>query len=467
MTDFIPGEGYRLDVIDANDNVLVDSWAGQLKADLVATDGTIIVDTETGKIYGSFIGDIEDIDGTTIFDYNLKELTANLKGDVYNAAGDIVLDTDLSQFTGDVIGNVYATDGERIVDSGSKVISADRVYGDFYGDLTGTLTSESTIFGTFTGDFNGNAYGEFFGDFTGNSTGTHTGDVNGNLTGNVTGNLIGEVMVDADTSLMAPPNAQHNQWNWLGGIGHPVAPPEDAVARGPILVLESTRDYSALRAHVQHYDGTNVVTLDITGQSSHKAVFHGRLDGPVVDADNETILDSITRDTIKETTLLGDEVTLQAERVTTKSDLIQSYSAVQANQAQHVHHVYRGSFENRTAIQTGDLGGSHSVYFWDGDDYKLGGAWGFIAREHQDQTNSFYPTGFGISLSDGVSQPSITDGKSLRFDEKGVLSVKVMQARGTSFAERDSMTAEPGMIIYNTNNGKFQGYTATGWVDLH
>lgn len=467
MTDFIPGEGYRLDVIDANDTVLVDSWAGQLKADLVSTDGTIIVDVETGKLYGSFIGDIEDVDGSIIFDYNLKELTANVKGDVYNTSGDIIVDTDLAQVNADLIGSVYATDGERIVDHDTKVITADRVYGDFYGDLTGTLTSESTIFGTFTGDFNGNAYGEFFGDFTGGLTGTVTGDVVGNVTGNVTGNLIGEVMADANTSLMSPPNLEHNQYNWLGGIGHPIAPAENAVARGPIVVLSESRDYSALRAHVQHFDGTNVVTLDITGQSSHKAMFTGRLDGPVVNSNNETILDSITRDDIKETTVLGDEVTLQADRVTTKSDLIQSYSAVQANQSQHVHHTFRGTFETPTAIQTGDLGGSHSVYFWDGDDYKLGGAWGFIAREHLDQTNSFYPTGFGISVSDGVSQPSITDGKALRFDEKGVLSVKVMQARGTTFAERDSMSAEPGMIIYNTNSGKFQGYTATGWVDLH
>lgn len=467
MTDFIPGEGYRLDVVDANDTVLVDSWAGQLKADLVSPDGTIIVDVETGKIYGSFIGDIEDVDGSIIFDYNLKELTANVKGDVYNTSGDIVIDTDLGQVNADVIGSVYATDGDRLIDHDSKVITADRVYGDFYGDLTGSLTSESTIFGTFTGDFNGTAYGEFFGDFTGGLTGPVTGDLTGNVYGNVYGNLHGQIMADADTSLMSPPNLEHNQHNWLGGIGHPVAPAENAVARGPIVVLSESRDYSALRAHVQHYDGTNVVQLDITGESSHKAIFNGRLNGPVVDSDNQTIVDSITRDTIKETTVLGDEVTLQADRVTTKSDLIQSYSAVQANQSQNVHHVYRGEFDNPTAIQTGDLGGSHSVYFWDGDDYKLGGAWGFIARQHLDQTNSFYPTGFGISLSDGVSQPSITDGKALRFDEKGVLSVKVMQARGTTFAERDSMVAEPGMIIYNTNSGKFQGYTANGWVDLH
>ena len=55
----------------------------------------------------------------------------------------------------------------------------------------------------------------------------------------------------------------------------------------------------------------------------------------------------------------------------------------------------------------------------------------------------------------------------LEFNNKGVLEVPVFKARGTTFADRDSMTAEAGMILFNTSNNKFQGYTGTTWVDLH
>ena len=33
--------------------------------------------------------------------------------------------------------------------------------------------------------------------------------------------------------------------------------------------------------------------------------------------------------------------------------------------------------------------------------------------------------------------------------------------------ERDALTAESGMIIYNTTDSKFQGRTGAAWVDLH
>jgi len=33
--------------------------------------------------------------------------------------------------------------------------------------------------------------------------------------------------------------------------------------------------------------------------------------------------------------------------------------------------------------------------------------------------------------------------------------------------QRDALTAAVGMIVYNTTDSKFQGYAASGWVNLH
>ena len=40
---------------------------------------------------------------------------------------------------------------------------------------------------------------------------------------------------------------------------------------------------------------------------------------------------------------------------------------------------------------------------------------------------------------------------------------------GGSFTtvERDALTPEAGMIVYNTTDSKFQGRTGVAWVDLH
>ena len=68
MADFIPGESYRLDVVGADSDVLVDSWTSQIKASVVSKSGALQVDVDTGKIFGPMIGDIHDLDGTVLFD---------------------------------------------------------------------------------------------------------------------------------------------------------------------------------------------------------------------------------------------------------------------------------------------------------------------------------------------------------------------------------------------------------------
>jgi hypothetical protein len=42
-----------------------------------------------------------------------------------------------------------------------------------------------------------------------------------------------------------------------------------------------------------------------------------------------------------------------------------------------------------------------------------------------------------------------------------------MQADPMNYVERDAMSAEAGMIIFNSGSNTFQGFNGTSWVDLH
>ncbi len=49
----------------------------------------------------------------------------------------------------------------------------------------------------------------------------------------------------------------------------------------------------------------------------------------------------------------------------------------------------------------------------------------------------------------------------------GAIRANVFHANPVDFIKRDSLTAKEGMIVFNTNTKKFQGFDGTNWVDLH
>lgn len=463
MADFIPGEAYRLDIVGADESVLVDSWTSQIKASVVAKDGTLQVDVDTGKIFGPMVGDVLGIDGNTILDTVANTLTADVVGNVLDNEGNIIVDVSLGFVNANITGNVVDSSGGIVVDAINKTIDADAIYGTFYGDLIGNVTTDSTLFGTFSGDFNGSHYGEFYGSITGDVTGNLTGDATGNFTGVLTGGLIGEVMADADTSLMAPPNEEHNQWNWLGGINHTVQPAEDAIARGPIVVLGDTRDDSALRGHVQHYDGRNVVELDVLGGSPWPAHIHGKLRGEVYTSDDKAVLtynENDGRIILKSYGILS----IEADNGTGDLNFVGDTATFNVRGPQTVR-SFNGTWDNKTAILPDDCLLQFDAEGFDGTGWRQGGGFG-IYVEDAPINETAYKTYFGIALADGVNGPAANENKSLIFDSSGTLRVPVAQLGSTTFAQRDSMSPAAGTIIFNSSNNKFQGYNGSAWVDL-
>ena len=450
MADFIPGEGYRLDVLGADDSVLVDSWAGQIKADVVDINGNIQVDTVSGKLYGPIIGDIQDIDGTVLYNSSINKFTVDVQGDVLDSTGVLLLDGLTRTLAGDVQGNVIGANGMTIVDYQNNEIHVETIY----GDLIGNITSTSTITGTFSGDFNGTAYGDFFGDVTGNTTGNHTGNVVGDLTGNVIGNVKGNLQSTETTLDITTYSAELGQHLWLGGIAHP-----DSVG-APVLKLGATKQETFLTANLSNLDGSPAVQITDTG-----ATFHGKLIGGIGDGQGTNVL-TITNTNLDlyhtNVDILGDE------KVSIRSPYIEKHFKIGAVDPKEVIYSYKGTNENKLALSVGDVAHSTSVEIYDGAGFKEIGNMAFVVDPTKtiDTNNSFAPGVLVINLSDGIKDPSSNSNRFV-FDNSGKFTTSSMKLGSTTFAQRDSMTAEAGTIIFNSSNNKFQGYTGSGWVDLH
>jgi hypothetical protein len=463
MADFIPGESYRLDVVGADGDVLVDSWTSQLKASVVSKAGALQVDVDTGKIFGPLIGDIEDVDGTLIFDASLNVFKTNLVGEVRDRAGNVIVDAEAALVTADLEGDILDAFGSTIVNSTDRRIDADAIYGTFYGDLIGSVTSDTTLFGAFSGDFNGSHYGDFYGDITGNVTGSITGDVVGNMTGVVTGSLIGEVMADETTSLMSPPDENHNQHNWLGGIAHTVMPPEDAIAKGPIVVLGDDRTESALRGHVQHYDGRPIVTADIIGNAPWVAEHFGKFRGELYSADDNSII-SYNQGSGQVYVNSYGILTFEANDAASDIEFMSQSITFNVKGPQTVR-SFNGTWHNKSALLPDDCVLQFDAEGFDGNGWRQAGGFGIYVAD-EPINNTAYNAYFGVALSDGVNGPAANENKGLIFDSAGVLRTPIAKVGSHTYAQRDSMSAEAGMIIFNSSSNKFEGYNGSAWVVL-
>lgn len=485
MADFIPGEAYRIDIVGADESTIVDSWQGNIKADVVSNDGLVQVDVSTGKLYGPLVGDIEDPEGNVVYNASERLFKADVSGSVYDNSGAVkLIDGITARINAPLYGNVVDNEGTTIVDAANRTVTATTFTGDLYGNVYGNITSEGVVYGTFSGDFNGTSYGDFFG----NSVGEHTGDVIGDLTGNVTGNIVGNlngnlIGTNLDTSEGAPEVAnitnlnttiEHHQYSFYGGLEHHIAPTDDDLARGPIVMLGATRADTALRAHVHHYNGQEIITLhdpvDPTLETA-PATIRGNFDGNFIYSDINGAQDALTvsaQGTVLHavngvvtiggyiTDAIDCDVNIFADAITVETSADEEFLNVKN---------YNGTVNAKTAIGADNPLAIISGEGYNGTDFVPGGLFGIYADSTP--TDTYVESKFIISLPKGNANHDQTNLRRLSYDSDGVLTVPVFKARGTTFADRDSMIAEAGMIIFNVNTNKFQGYDGTNWIDLH
>jgi hypothetical protein len=480
MADFIPGEAYRLDIVGADESTIVDSWQGVIKADVVSNEGLIQVDVSTGKLYGPLVGDIHDPEGNVVYNSSERLLKADISGSVYDNSGATkLIDGIAGKITGPVYGNVVDSEGTSIVDAVNRTVTAQTFTGDLYGDVYGSITSEGVIYGTFSGDFNGTSYGEFFGNSVGEHTGDVIGDVTGNVTGVVFGRLDGTVTVTWTEEEGPVPlhgwNPQFNQHEFLGGIGSPHMPAEGETARGPVLIVGENREETALRANVIHYNGQEIIKLHTEidpAATTAPATIRGQLEGTVIweDPINECqdVLSCSAQGTVLHavngvvtiggyiTDAIDCDVNIFADAVTVETSADEEFLNVKK---------YNGTVNAKTAVSTDNPLAIISGEGYNGSDFVTGGLFGIYADAAP--TDTYVESKFVVSLPKGNDNHDHTNPRRLSFDGDGVLTVPVFKARGTTFADRDSMIAEAGMIIFNVNTSKFQGFTGSNWVDLH
>jgi len=208
--------------LDLNSNDIIGFGNINIDGDITAS-GTLTVPNIITDVTGSLFGDdsaplVDGANSRLVFDNNVLsdfpevEITnpqanqilvyggttwtnsslftgnvnGNLNGDVAgNVLGDVI-----GNVTGDVLGNVV---GELTGSVNGNVIGTltGTVTGDVVGDLTGNVTGD--VVGDLTGDVVGDLTGNVVGDLTGNVVGNVVGDLTGNVIGDLTGNVVGDL----------------------------------------------------------------------------------------------------------------------------------------------------------------------------------------------------------------------------------------------------------------------------------
>ena len=193
----------KANLIDSNDRVVVDCNAGIFRGDLTGSVidnvGNIVVDPEEKLFFGNVVGNVVDHLGNVVVD-NLQQIFyGTVIGDIVNDIGAIVVDSNEKLFFGNVVGNVVDHLGNVVVDTSDRI---------FYGNIVSR--SGNTILDTenetFVGNFLGNIVdptGVIIYDYINNSLWLDNLEVSNFIQGNVKGNVYnenGNLMYDSFTN---------------------------------------------------------------------------------------------------------------------------------------------------------------------------------------------------------------------------------------------------------------------------
>lgn len=349
--EYYEGASYRINIEGYDSTLILDGYTRTLKANLIDQNDNMMVDHETGTLYGTLVGSIVDSESNIVYDNETKTITVEqIQGSLINTHGDIVYDHYQSIFKGDFVGNFSGNilSGDNIVyDQATNVLNAS-LFGSIMTAEGGiAYDHERNIFqGTFVGNFldqDGNLIFSssegsqnfvddqilhkdgtvaidltskvFSGSIWGNVV-THDGYVllnveNETLYGNLSGNVEyrdGTTAVDIDTKTL--------KGSFVGNIynddGNLIIDSETSLvnanlvgnvlsADGSIIVDTSTELFSgtlsgSLAGNILNRDGQMIFDNEL-------ATFHvpvqvdivGSLLGDVIDSDGALIIDSVER----------------------------------------------------------------------------------------------------------------------------------------------------------------------------
>lgn len=174
---------------------------------------------------------------------------------------------------------------------------------------------------------------------------------------------------------------------------------------------------------------------------------------------------TLTVDTVDGTIIRSDQ---------TNGNMVARISGVYAGGEKPKFHIHtiRGSHDSPETLRPGDFGTSmgFTTYFeHNGEDVGKSLA-AFIPQldENADPTHPAPASSLNIVVNAGDGTGEYAgDYRRWKFNKNGALESKILHCKEQDAGTVENIEAKNGMIIYNSDLGKFQGYANGIWVDLH
>lgn len=154
------GASYRINIEGLDSTLIVDSYRGTIKANLIDNDEFVIVDYDSRTFYGELSGNVTDALGNVILDSEQALLKADVVGNILTENGDVVYDIIHNSLTVDTVtvngtingtlignftGDILNADLGVVYDSQTRSLHVDEIYVEnaINGNLVGSLLSKN------------------------------------------------------------------------------------------------------------------------------------------------------------------------------------------------------------------------------------------------------------------------------------------------------------------------------------
>jgi len=366
--------------------------------------------------------------GEPIFTTDTKKLYV---GDGTTAGG-VAVDTtaglnDLIEDTTPQLGGNLDLNNKNITGTGNINITGEVSATSI--DLRGSIFADDStllvdgVSGKIVGPVEANVTGDVTGNVTGNLTGNATGNHSGTFSGVMNGSVFGE-----DSTVL------------VDGINNIITAPVSTTGRGLFgdIAINST---GASISHTNEAANNMVITMAnelgtiILNRKTQLGSTQNDIDGELVIRSNTAEHNNISA--------LG------------------SYDGAD----QHLITIgrSRGTKASPTTVQNGDGLGTFLITGYNGVGYRVAG--GIRAVANDTPASLYIPSDVEIFVANtsGGGDSALT----VKYGTKTTEFKGAAKLQSYASSERDGISAENGMMIYNSDTDKVQAYAGGAWVDLH